>query len=40
MNLTLSSVEQEIQELRQLSLAGQGRSLDWKFDRQEIHERS
>lgn len=40
-NLTSqSSAEQEIQELRQLSLEGKGHSRGWKFDRQEIHARS
>jgi hypothetical protein len=30
----------EMEELRRLSLEGQGRSKGWKFDRQEIHERA
>ena len=30
----------EMEELRRLSLEGQGRSKGWKFDRQEIHERT
>lgn len=30
----------EMEELRRLSLEGQGRSRGWKFDRQEIHERT
>lgn len=30
----------EIQELRELSARSQGRSRGWRFDREEIHERS
>jgi len=30
----------EMEELRRLSFDGQGRSKGWKFDRQEIHERT
>jgi hypothetical protein len=30
----------EMEELRRLSLEGQGRSKGWKFNRQEIHERA
>lgn len=35
-----STVAGEMEELRRLSLEGQGRSRGWKFDRQEIHERT
>ncbi len=37
---TPSSMAEEMEELRRLSLEGQGRSKGWKFDRQEIHERA
>ena len=30
----------EVEELRRLSLEGQGRSQGWTFNREEIHERS
>lgn len=32
--------ERDIEELRRLSSRSQGRSRGWKFDRDEIHERS
>lgn len=32
--------ERDIEELRQLSSRSKGRSRGWKFDREEIHERS
>ena len=32
--------ERDIEELRELSARGQGRSAGWRFDREEIHERS
>lgn len=35
-----STAAGEMEELRRLSLEGQGRSQGWKFDRQEIHERT
>jgi hypothetical protein len=35
-----STTAGEMEELRRLSLDGQGRSRGWKFDRQEIHERT
>lgn len=35
-----STAPGEMEELRRLSLEGQGRSERWKFDRQEIHERT
>jgi len=35
-----STTAGEMEELRRLSLEGQGRSRGWKFDRQEIHERT
>jgi hypothetical protein len=35
-----STAAGEMEELRRLSLEGQGRSRGWKFDRQEIHERT
>jgi hypothetical protein len=35
-----STAAGEMEELRRLSLEGQGRSKGWKFDRQEIHERT
>lgn len=35
-----STTAGEMEELRRLSLEGQGRSRGWKFDRQEIHERA
>ena len=35
-----STVAEEMEELRGLSLDGQGRSRGWKFNRQEIHERT
>ena len=35
-----STTTGEMEELRRLSLDGQGRSRGWKFDRQEIHERT
>jgi Family of unknown function (DUF6364) len=35
-----STAAGEMEELRRLSLDGQGRSRGWKFDRQEIHERA
>ena len=35
-----STAAGEMEELRRLSLEGQGRSGGWKFDRQEIHERT
>ncbi|HKH50168.1 MAG TPA: DUF6364 family protein [Thermoanaerobaculia bacterium] len=35
-----ATVVGEMEELRRLSLEGQGRSRGWKFDRQEIHERT
>jgi replicative DNA helicase len=35
-----SDPEAEIEELRRLSLEGQGRSKGWKFNREEIHERT
>lgn len=34
------AVEQEIAELRQLSAASGGHSQDWRFDREELHERT
>jgi len=35
-----SDPEAEIEELRRLSLGGQGRSKGWKFNREEIYERT
>jgi replicative DNA helicase len=35
-----SDPEAEIEELRRLSLEGQGRSKGWKLNREEIHERT
>jgi len=35
-----STAAGEMEELRRLSLEGQGRSRGWKFDRQEVHERT
>lgn len=35
-----STAAGELEELRRLSLEGQGRSRGWKLDRQEIHERT
>ncbi|HYU35734.1 MAG TPA: DUF6364 family protein [Thermoanaerobaculia bacterium] len=35
-----STAAGEMEELRRLSLEGQGRSRGWKFDRREIHERT
>jgi hypothetical protein len=35
-----STAAGEMEELRRLSLDGQGRSNGWKLDRQEIHERA
>ena len=32
--------ERDIEELRRLSQESEGRSRGWKFDREEIHERS
>ncbi len=32
--------DRDIAELKQLSVAGQGRSRGWRFDRDELHERS
>ncbi|MGH8523042.1 MAG: DUF6364 family protein [Gammaproteobacteria bacterium] len=32
--------QEEIAELRRLSAEGQGRSQGWRFDRDELHERS
>ncbi len=32
--------ERDIEELRELSARGQGHSAGWRFDREEIHERS
>jgi hypothetical protein len=32
--------DRDIAELRELSAAGQGRSSGWRFDRDELHERS
>lgn len=32
--------ERDVEELRQLSVAGKGRSRGWRFDRDELHERS
>ncbi len=32
--------ERDIEEMRTLSAQGEGRSRGWKFDREEIHERS
>jgi len=34
-----SSAEEDIAELRRLTLEGGGRSRGWKFNRDEIHER-
>jgi hypothetical protein len=35
-----STAAGEMEELRRLSLEGQGRSKGWTFNRQEIHERT
>lgn len=35
-----SSAQDEVSEVRELSARSGGRSRGWKFDRQEIHERS
>ncbi len=35
-----SDAKAEVEELRRLSLDGQGHSQGWKFNREEIHERS
>jgi len=35
-----ASAEQDIEELRSLSQAAGGRSRGWKFNREELHERS
>jgi len=35
-----SDVEDDIKALRRLSKEGRGRSGGWRFDREEIHERS
>ena len=32
--------ERDVEELRRLSAQAEGRSRGWKFDREEIHERS
>lgn len=32
--------ERDLEELRRLSIESEGRSKGWKFDRDEIHERS
>ena len=37
---TPAAIEEELKELRRLSTEGQGRSRGWKFNRQEIYERS
>ena len=37
---TPSTTQGEMEELRRLSLEGPGRSRGWRFDRQEIHERT
>jgi uncharacterized protein DUF6364 len=37
---SLSTAAGEMEELRRLSLEGQGRSKGWKFDRQGTHERT
>jgi hypothetical protein len=34
------NIEQDIAELRQLSLESQGHSQDWRFNREELHERT
>ena len=36
----VDDAERDIQEMRELTLASQGDSRGWKFDRDEIHERS
>jgi len=35
-----SSAEDDVREVRELSTRSDGHSRGWKFDRQEIHERS
>jgi hypothetical protein len=35
-----NEVQEEIAELRRLSVEGQGHSQGWRFDRDELHERS
>ena len=35
-----SDVEDDIKALRRLTEAGRGRSGDWRFNREDIHERS
>jgi hypothetical protein len=35
-----NEVQEEIAELRRLSAEGQGHSQGWRFDRDELHERS
>ncbi len=37
---TQGDAERDIEELRELSTRGQGRSAGWRFDREEIHARS
>jgi antitoxin component of RelBE/YafQ-DinJ toxin-antitoxin module len=37
---TGGDVEVELEELRKLTREGKGRSRGWKFDREELHERS
>lgn len=37
---TPATIEEELKELRRLSAEGQGRSHGWKFNRQELYERS
>ena len=34
------AAERDVEELRRLSMESEGRSAGWKFDREEIHERS
>ena len=36
---TPASIEEELKELRRLSMEGQGRSRGWKFNREELYER-
>jgi Family of unknown function (DUF6364) len=35
-----TAAEREVEELRRLSLAADGHSRGWRFDRNEIHERA
>ena len=38
--IALPDVQSDIEELQQLTAAGQGRSRGWWFDREEVHERA